>query len=168
MIFWTFIILDVIVVTLLFIQNKKNNKVIEEMIINSHQNTLIVLLMKNPNISDKYPNFYRVVSSFDKVNLGNIVTLKRSVKKVDKKSSKKLQAEMISIVENGAEQEKCLLLWYINTCKHLDEVLKQTNKDKIVSDMRIKYHKHYSEEITYATTNISKGDVSSSKDFCFV
>lgn len=161
MIYITFFIIFLILVIVSLVQRHKNNQVLDEILSQFHSDNLTVFLVKNPDIVNKYPVFYKVVASFEGVNF-NDALLKKSIKKVDIDTSKELKKEMISIADSGTENEKLLLGWYVFTCKQVSSMIVQPSFS-LSGSSRLDNNSDLTKEPNFNTSEISLLD-----DVCLV
>ena len=80
-----------------------------------------------------YPEFYRVIKTFEGKDFRKISSNLNSIQKVPNNKLDYLKSDMKKIVESGSERDKLILNWYFVTCS-------------LVEDLKHSKHKVFKEE----------------------
>ncbi len=156
----TLIILSLVIIIVGLVEQYKNRRVLIELTRDLHSSYLTVFLLKNRDLLDTHPHFFNVVNSFNKANLNDYATLKKSLRKIDKRDSQQLKSEMIDIAENGSDEQKALLGWYIFTCKNID--LEMSRHSILSHILSVELDKN----IVLPPSAVSRSDVSAATEVC--
>lgn len=101
----------------------------------THQDILSTNLILNEDFGEKYPEFFKILKSFDGADLRYVLDNPNMVQKLPDKEVKVLKREMNEILAQGNSEDRILLKWYMATCATI-EISKERHfesKQEIIS-----------------------------------
>ncbi|WP_161980097.1 hypothetical protein [Streptococcus sp. S784/96/1] len=85
-----------------------------------HSEILSVELLLNKEFKKKYPSFYPILKSFDGVDLEKILDIPGHFEVLPENRTKSIKREFNKIIQNGTQNDKLLLNWYLTTCEMVE------------------------------------------------
>lgn len=118
----TFIITLVMTLLTFLYDFKRNIEFRKEAFYLVHEDVLSTSLSLESDFEYKYPDFYKVVKTFEGKDFRKISLNLNSIQKVPNNKLDSLKSEMKKIVESGSERDKLILSWYFVTCSLVEDL----------------------------------------------
>lgn len=118
----TFLITLVMTLLTFLYDFKKNIEFRKEAFYLVHEDVLSTSLSLETDFKYNYPEFYKVIKTFEGKDFRKISSNLNSIQKVPNNKLDYLKSDMKKIVESGSERDKLILNWYFVTCSLVEDL----------------------------------------------